>query len=417
MSLRDRLLARTGGDLADEALEASCQACETPGMLAFYEAVAVPTQSCVLLDSPEEATAYPTGEILLAFCERCGFIQNTRFDLSLVNYSQPTEESQAFSPTFTEFASWLVEELVHRYQLVGRTILEIGCGKGDFLVMLAEAGIARGLGIDPGYLPDRLVSPSKSVEFRREWYGPGHTGLTADLIITRHLMEHIPNVAEFLSWLRDSAGHTPGASVFTEVPDVERVLVEGAFWDVYYEHCSYFSLGSLARSLRRAGMGVHWLQRGFNDQYLLAGARIGDRARVLENEDTPAELAKQVEGFVDSVTDQRLRWRELIEATFSQDGSIVLWGGGSKAVAFLTTVGLRDAVVVDINPAKQGTFLPGSGAPIFDPAELRERDVSLVVVMNPIYLAEIESQLEDMGVDSSVVALGNEFVPPSPALS
>ena len=56
--------------------------------------------------------------------------------------------------------------------------------------------------------------------------------------------------------VRGSIGDRPQVTVFFELPDMERVLVEQAFWDIYYEHCSYFTLGSLARLFRRTGFDV-----------------------------------------------------------------------------------------------------------------------------------------------------------------
>ena len=230
-------------------------------MQPFYEVMGIPAQTSVLLDSREEAAGYPTGDLSLAWCGVCGFIQNSRFDQGLIDYSQPTEESQAFSPKFKAFASELADDLVRAHDLEGKSVLEVGCGKGEFLISLGERGIGSGLGIDPGFLP-RPGSLVGTVEFLREGYSSSHTGLTADFVFSRHLMEHIPNVAEFLGWLVSSTSRTPGAVLFTEVPDVMRVLQEGAFWDVYYEHCSYFTQGSLGRALANAGLDVHEVRLG-----------------------------------------------------------------------------------------------------------------------------------------------------------
>jgi hypothetical protein len=79
-----------------------------------------------------------------------------------------------------------------------------------------------------------------------------------------------------------------------------------------------------------------------------------------------------------------------------EDGvRVVLWGGGSKAVAFLTTLNIQDEVqyVVDINPYKQGTYMTGTGQPIVGPQFLKEYQPDAVILMNPIYRREVENQL------------------------
>lgn len=395
-----------GDSAAEEAAEGSCHACGANGLVAFFEVKDVPAQTTVLLDSEEEAEGFPAGEILLAFCESCGFIQNQRFDLQLVDYSKPTEESQAFSPRFTEFATQLADALIERYDLVDKAVLEIGCGKGDFLQLLVDRGIGSALGIDPGYLPNREEQDGRVVEYRREWYRAVDTHLTGDLVISRHLMEHVPNVGEFFGWLAESARNTKGSAVFTEVPDTARVLEEGAFWDVYHEHCSYFTIGSLARSIRKAGMTVTDLRYGFDGQYLLADSHPYPGGEPLAIEDTQDEVAQLVAHFAEVASSSVNRWRARIEDVQAKGGSVVVWGGGSKAVAFLTSIDAEDVTVVDINPHKQRKWLPGAALEVKAPEALKKSPPDLVIPMNPIYVHEITRDLEKMGLSPRVEALG-----------
>lgn len=383
-----------------------CRACGSASPEPFYEVRSIPTQTCVLLETATEAAAYPTGRIELAFCGSCGFIQNNDFDATKVDYSQPTEESQAFSPEFTRFADDLAARLVERHALDGDRVLEVGCGKGDFLELLVEHGVATGIGIDPGYLPNREVSTG-SLEFIKDWFGPTYTHLTGNLVLTRHLLEHVPNVAEFTGWLLDSVVATPGAALFTEVPDVLRVLREGAFWDIYYEHCSYFTLGSLGRMLRAGGLRLHGLETGFGDQYLLADGVPG-RSSTPEDAEEPIEVvAAQVSGFATHATEQVAMWTERVSEQIALGEPVVVWGGGSKAVAFLAALGISDdrVTVVDINPHKQGKFLPGTGIEVKPPTSLKELDPRLVIPMNPIYAQEIRADLSSMSLEPEVVAL------------
>lgn len=385
--------------------DSTCQACGSTGLIGFYEAKRIPAQTCVLLDDRTAAENYPTGSLLLGFCTACGFIQNTRFDLSLVDYSQPTEESQAFSATFNQFAEALAAELVDRYQLAGKSVVEIGCGKGDFLRLMAEKGIGSGTGIDPGYLPNREYLGNAQLTFERSKYGGDDQDRTADLVLTRHLMEHVPNVGEFFGWLRSSTAATDGASLVTELPDVARVLKEGAFWDVYYEHCSYFTLGSLARTIRHSGMSVDFLKLGFQDQYLIAGSTPGQPGSSEPNEEPIGELALLVESFASTASQARRQWLSRIQAIKDGGGHVAIWGGGSKAIAFVTTLEIDSVAVVDINPHKQGKWLPGTSIEVSSPDVLVELNPDLVIVMNPIYETEIRSSLDDMGLTPSVVSV------------
>ena len=102
------------------------------------------------------------------------------------------------------------------------------------------------------------------------------------------------------------------------------------------------------------------------------------------------------------------QWKDLIAKELAAGGRVALWGASSKAVGFLTSLGLTRAEVpevVDINPHKQGTYLPTSGALIVGPDALRQSKPTVVVVMNPIYREEISADLAGRGVRSRVVTL------------
>lgn len=407
MNLRADLSDFIGDEIIEEGGEVDCRACGSSSIVGFYLVERVPSQSCVLLDGESESRSYPSGDVLLAVCEGCGFIQNTRFDSDLVDYSMPTEESQAYSPRFQEFSAQLARDLHATYHLVDRTVLEIGCGKGDFLLELADLGIRGALGIDPGFLPERAWDPATDVEFVRDHFDDRFADVTADLVLTRHLLEHVPDVEVFTKRLRRAVERTPGASMFTELPDARRVLRERAFWDIYYEHCSYFTMGSLGRMFRRLGFEQTSMELGFGDQYLLVGSKLGGSAEPHPEEDSIPEVLRDVVSFAKSATESIAAWRRWVDRSLEAGQRLAIWGGGSKAVAFATTIGLTgdDVTVVDINPHKQGKWLAGTDIEVVAPEALISYAPNQVVVMNPIYSTEIKISLSELGVSPSVMTV------------
>lgn len=385
---------------------AVCQACGAPGPQVFYRQSRVPANSCLLLDSEKEAISFPVGELELALCDSCGFIGNIAFDPDLAEYSDRYEETQGFSPRFLEFAGGLARTWVDRYDLSGRHVVEIGCGKGEFLTLMAEAGIGSGLGIDPGVDPKRIDSPAAD---RLAWdtglfdesYGP----LEAAAVVCRHTLEHIPDVGRFLRLLRTALDHSPDTVLLFEVPDTMRVLEEGAFWDVYYEHCSYFTMGSLVRLFRACGFDVLDARTGYDGQYLLIEARPAEgtgRGSDIEDID---RIRRGVESFVDAARTARQTWDERLADISSGGGRSLIWGASSKGVAFLVTMDGEVSAAVDINPNKHGKFMAGTGHEIVGPERVPALDPQLVVVMNPIYVDEITADLRSRGVDAAVAAV------------
>jgi len=386
----------------------ACPSCGAEHLEVFHELDGIPAHSCLLLDDRDAAIGYPTGSLVLAVCTDCGFITNVRFDVGLNEYSSSYEETQGFSPTFNHFAEELALDWVDRLDIRDRRVLEIGCGKGEFLALICRLGDNRGIGIDPAVAPERLADDDRArCTFIADLYSPAYRDLDADVVLCRHTLEHIHPVAEFTGLIRDVFADRPGTPILFELPDVGRVLDEVAYWDLYYEHCSYFTPGSLARLFRRQGFGVTGLWTGFDDQYILLEATAGTEGADGERlpiEESPQDVVDRARAFSRRYADQLARSRSWLEAARDASHRVVIWGAGSKGVAFLTTLD-RDHVIdraVDINPYKHDKYLAGSGVPVVSPESLIDDPPDTVIVMNAAYHAEVSSHLARLGIDATV---------------
>jgi SAM-dependent methyltransferase len=388
----------------------SCPSCAREGMEVFFEQDGVPSHSVLLFATREEALGYPRGSIRLGFCPGCGFIANLAVDPSLQNYSHDCEETQGFSPRFRQFADELARELVERHSLRGRTILEIGCGKAEFLAALCRLGDNRGIGIDPAAVPERVDPAAREqVELIEDYFSERYAGRHADVVVCRHTLEHIPDTGDFMRLIRTSVAGREDTLVFFELPDVLRVLREAAFWDIYYEHCSYFTPGSLARLFRSTGFRVDRLELAYDGQYILLEGRPAraSQAQALALEESVDEVAAEVARFRSRLAETVALWRGRL-ADYARDGRhTVVWGSGSKGVAFLTMLGDVGNVeyVVDVNPHRHGRFMPGTGQEIVAPEFLVECRPEVVIAMNPVYLEEIGTDLERLGIAAQLLAL------------
>lgn len=373
-----------------------CPNCGSSGRCRpFYEVRRVPVNSCLLIENRTGALDFPTGDIVLSVCSGCAFIFNAAWDSQLTIYSDQYEETQGFSATFNAFSRNIAEELVSCYDIRGKTVLEIGCGKGEFLNLICEVGGNRGIGYDPSFVPTRAGS-NQDIRFVREFFTEDTREIAPDLLCCKMTLEHIGQTHRFLRSVR-AVAKRQDSLVFFQVPNVKRILAEGAFWDVYYEHCSYFSATSLEHLFIQTGFGVKRIWTGYGDQYLMilaSPAGHGCAAARGDDEGVTAIIDK-CGSFAAAAARSRSAWLNRLRNWAAAGQRTVLWGSGSKAVAFLTTLGVHDEVehVVDINPYRVGKFLPGTGQRIVAPAFLREYRSDNVVIMNPVYLREVEQEL------------------------
>jgi len=385
-----------------------CPSCRSDRVGLFYEAPSVPVNSVLLLPNRAQALAFPTGDIRLGLCEDCGFIYNASFDRRLVEYSTRCEETQGFSPFFRSWHEGLAQRLIERYSLRAKKIVEIGCGKGEFLALLCDLGDNRGIGFDPAYIPERIAPESASrIKFVSDFYTEKDGGLNADFLCCKMTLEHVADSADFVKMVQCSLRNSPEAYVFFQVPNVSRVLRDEAFWDIYYEHCSYFSAGSLAELFRRAGFEVLDVGLEYGDQYVTIEARSGERASLpLATEDDLEDLKNLVQGFATRVPQRIEEWRTRLKGYRERGLKTVVWGAGSKGVTFLSTLDAPGAVefVVDINPNMSGHYLAKTGLEIVNPAFLHDYRPDVVIVMNPVYREEIVTELSNWGLRPEVIS-------------
>jgi SAM-dependent methyltransferase len=300
--------------------------------------------------------------------------------------------------------------MIDKYDLHGKKMIEIGCGKGEFLSLLCEIGKNTGVGFDPAFVADRNPSAGDTdVEFVADFYSEKYTHVQGDFVCCKMTLEHIPDTANFMRTVRRSIGDRYDTVVFFQVPDMSRVLKDLAFWDIYYEHCSYFSAESLSLLFQEQGFDVMDVWTDYDDQYLMITAKPSRTTPLSVKPADPTRVNDDIKFFTENQAVRMASWKEKLEEAKNAGKKAVVWGSGSKGVAFLTALNLREnseiEYVVDINPFREGKYMAGTGQEIVAPAFLKQYQPDLAIAMNPIYQPEIKADLEKMGLSTEVVSV------------
>ena len=324
--------------------------------------------------SRQAALQSPTGDMLLVQDEASGLVFNHAFDPERVVYDGNYQNEQAHSGVFVRHLDKVLG-IVGRH-FTGTSVLEVGCGKALFLRRLREAGFDA-TGIDPAYEGDEPW-------VLKHAFIPG-LGLAADAIVLRHVLEHIRDPMAFLAGM--AAANGGRGRIYIEVPCFDWILAQRAWFDVFYEHVNYFRRSDFERMFAT----VHESGTVFGGQYLFVVAELASLrpapASPFERAVLPADFNAGIGACA------RI-------ARAHAGRPLANWGASSKGVIFAQQTG-REGIVfdaaIDINPAKQGRFLPVSGLEVLSPLAALQRlpGGSLVFVMNSNYFDEIVEQSDN----------------------
>jgi SAM-dependent methyltransferase len=386
-----------------------CPSCGNRSISVFYNLENVPVHSVFLIPTEEQALKFPKANLVIGFCKKCGFIYNQAFDSNMLDYSSSYDSTQAFSPIFNKYQQKLVEYLIQKYSIRGKSIIEIGCGQGEFLSLICKLGKNYGIGFDPAFRNIQLQqNENGNIMFIKDFYSEKYSHLHADFVCCKMTLEHIQETKKFIQMVRRTLEDNLDTIVFFQVPNVSHILKKLAFWDFYYEHCSYFSPGSISRLFRNCKFIILDLQTDYNDQYLMLTAKPSvSISKPHVSEEEIETLKGDVNFFSQKYLHKMAEWREIINQITENNQKAVVWGASSKTVAFFNTMNIRHEIrfAIDINPSKDGTFIAGTGQMIVNPEFLREFKPDVVIIMNDIYYGEIYQTLANLGVTTRLITI------------
>jgi hypothetical protein len=385
-----------------------CVACGSSGVAKLIDFHVVPVDTNRIWRSSEEARTAPKARMELAWCSDCGHLFDRMHNDDLVSYETDYENSQMFSGEFRKHAEEVSDRLITRYGIRRKRVIEIGGGKGDFLRVICERGENTGVSFGPSYRPTATDNIPRHLRFVSDYYTPKYADEPADIIICRHVLEHLSAPGELVTSVRRAVGKHPDIAVYFEVPNGDYIFGERAFWEFHYQHCSYFTAQSLSRLFESRGFRTRALWSSFGDQYLSIEAVVAEDGTT--GEPMPRRTALLDAGartyFSTSLQNQTKAWGDRLASLRAKGRRIIAWGAGAKAVTFLNIVdpqGEAISHIVDINPRKTGSFVPGAGQEIVPPNAVQTLRPDMIVLMNGIYRDEITASVAALGLHPEFV--------------
>ena len=373
-----------------------CPVCGGRNLTPFFEQDRVPVRDGVLFDTRRAAETAPTGAIRLTMCGGCLYIGNECYEPRKVRLNR-YDFSLQDSPTYRRFVDSVALYLKKRVALGGTRVLDVGCGDALFLKRLCAVAGCEGTGIEPAFKP--TVSDDDPVTIVRERFSARQAARTDfSLVACRHVLSEVDAPARLLR----AIGNSTARDIYLEVPNAAHTLTRGLFWNLVYEHRSWFLPEALANLCGTVGLHATDTRSWLKGEYLSMLATPSPESRRAFSADPHGAAAwlKRLASFRRDFERVVERWQTELEGWRRRGLRVVAWGAGARAITFCATIDADQIIdtVVDINPRRWGKYLPRSAARVASPEFVRKARPDVVLITNPTYAAEIQAQVRRLGV-------------------
>ena len=387
--------------LSDWLQAVTCPACGFHVAVNFYDGGKAPLTTLAWPQSTEQAQGMKKLPLDFVRCVECGHVYNRSFRYEDVPYSDKPNLMYNQGKLWQEHLQETQQSILSRLP-EAPVVVEIGAGNGHFLKALAKARPqGRYIAYDPN---GALDTEGDLIEFYAELFDPAiHLAqYRPDLIIIRHMLEHLENPLGFVQTLGYAADWEGlNTALFVEVPCIDRVFGTGRTVDFFYEHNSHFTTASLGRLLGRSHAQIVQIARGYEDEVVYAYAKLGhcEAGRL---------ITENAKAFHTQALNLDQQMNAQLTALAESGKTVAVWGGTGKAATFINRYGVdkeRFPVVVDSDSAKAGTYVPGTGQVIHTPNYLLKHPVDVIVIPTQWRARDIALEIVQRGITCTQLLL------------
>ncbi len=319
-----------------------------------------------------ESLAQDTGiDLVVCECSGCGLVQ---LNNDPVHYFKETIRASAFSEEMKDFRISQFSTIIDRFSLHGKKIIEIGCGRGEYLSLLKECGAdPYGLEQSPESVQECLKNELNVSQGFMEHadFTIGHAPFDAFVIL--NFLEHLPDINTVLRGIGNNL--TDNAIGLVEVPNFDMILRSKLFSEFTCDHLFYFTQETISQTLRLNGFEIVECNEIWHDYIISVVVRKRARLNLEQFHRHHLKLRSEIEEYIN-------RFR---------GGKVAIWGAGHQALAIMSLMDLSGSIkyVVDSATFKQGRYTPATHIPIVSPETLESDPVDAVIVMAAGYSDEV----------------------------
>lgn len=324
-------------------------------------------------------------------CSKCGLAQ---FDCEPVSYYKDSTRAGERCEVLKELRRNQYSYMIENFSLQGKKIVEVGAGKGGFLLTLKEM--------------TEYHIQAYGIEYNREFVNIGRASVgdciyqgdvedvntkievaPFDAFVSFAYPARLMDPNAMMQWVYNNT--TEDAVGLIQVPSLEHLLSSTGFYDITRDHIAYYDRSSLSFLLNKNGFEV--IEIGdVSELYIYAYVRKRKPFQLEEMWSGVHELGEEVKEFVSEYRNCGKK--------------IAVWCAGHFAFTVLSTTGIEKEIeyVIDNAEFKQGKYTPASHIKIVAPEYFNENPVDVIMILGPIYVTEIVDEIRNLCGEVIVIA-------------
>ncbi len=332
-------------------------------------------------------------DLILCQCSGCGLVQLSN---DTVFYHKEVIRAAGFSEEMTTFRMGQFQAFVDRFNLKNKKVIEMGCGRGDYLSIMKKCGaVASGIEFEAGAVE---YCQKNGLDVKKDYIesvGQKLSGEPYDAFFIMSFLEHMPSPNVVLQGIANNLSE--GAVGIVEVPNFDMILKNDLFSEFITDHLFYFTQATLRALLQNNGFEVLECNVLWHDYIISAVVKKRNALDLARFKQKELELKKSFDQFLSQFP----------------ANTVATWGAGHQALAILAMAGLKSKIkyVIDSAPFKQGKYTHATHIPIVSPEHAVLDPPEAVVVMAASYSGEVVKMIQEkFKQDLKVVILKDVYL-------
>jgi len=344
-------------------------------------------------------------------CEKCALVQLSKVIPKEILFPADYTYFSSYSSSWLEHSRIFAEKVTNLLELnENDLVVEIASNDG-YLLQYFQNNRIQVLGIEPasGVANTAIL---KGIPTVIDYFGVSLAENLAKikrpkLMIGNNVLAHVPNLHDFIrgcSILIDKEG-----VITFEFPHLLNLIRSNQFDTIYHEHYSYLSITALLPIFRKYGLNIIDIERLYTHGGSLRIYLANSTSSWTESELVPTIINEESKfdprnpEVYQSISSGARKIKQDLQVKlveFKESGkNISAYGAAAKGVTLLNYCGIGNDIidyVVDLNPNKQGKYLPGSHIPIVDMNMLNSKPPDVLLILPWNLSIEIKSQLSNL---------------------